>query len=832
MELPDFNYHLRQLSQQHAEVVDWAQGQCILKVQLQEQKVQLQEEVVRLRGEVERLRGAEPSLQAHHAAAPSPEPYTSDRDLRTGLNTGAHWVRLAQGTWHRAEALLQLDLASRQQIQYAKNSVEAQSRQCHELADARLQQARELVHTSEGACAAAQAYQLLYAWRTDKSALLIGRGIDPTEDLMLSCSWRTDKSAMWKAAAAALRNNVTMHLLSMAGSCSYKAFKDMMEEVYLPGRVGTQGYDLDLRSQLLNSFAHIFPGIQREGEKKRKRTRVKKNVDSPSDGSEEALVPNTTLGQESGWTLITEARDQSQDEKREGGDVEMAEVKNDSGRWVTKNTFLDWEDDSASQGKGSHKSNKSCPPQLGPSAFSYQKDSSSILGQLRAEMPAVSEECEPPKEALLAYAREFKRLGKPLNTLLNTLLDISASDGDSVQMVQLLLTEFKSNECMEALWRFISHSDQKQANELIMLLVDQLEKASEDKELQTICLDILFWTFRNLEWVFSLAGARSPDQKVQSSDELRSKISKVVGPMACSRDKADMEGEMSRWKKAIRILARSLPLAQLLHAIEGNAESLQVALEEVFYNIHEAIKRSYDEDPTYTADKEWGLSLLRDLMKQRQDIADPRSERVFIQFIKGKEFESHCKSWDRCILLGLLFPTSVLVGIFRKAVGAVDQVLMAALAQALQFVNDSFQPLCQEQCDGCAEAALTVDLDQSHLQRFCRTDMVNMLGSVICNSSNDDLCSRALKQITCSARVHAWDERGVAFDYAVVWALQGFMEKSNSWPRLASLHSNDVADICKKCESKWSKSQEKNAGKAVLSAQKILQMLVDDADDA
>ena len=89
----------------------------------------------------------------------------------------------------------------------------------------------------------------------------------------------------------------------------------------------------------------------------------------------------------------------------------------------------------------------------------------------------------------------------------------------------------------------------------------------EDEQLQTFCIDTLFWAFRSLAKVLSLSSARNsdPGAVIEFSDELRNRIKEVLGPLARNFHKTKKGGEMTVERKAIRIVARSLLLADLLH---------------------------------------------------------------------------------------------------------------------------------------------------------------------------------------------------------------------------------------------------------------------------
>jgi hypothetical protein len=297
-------------------------------------------------------------------------------------------------------------------------------------------------------------------------------------------------------------------------------------------------------------------------------------------------------------------------------------------------------------------------------------------------------------------------------------------------------------------------------------------------------------------------------------------MQKVLGPVARNFHKTKKGGEMTAEKKAIRILARSLPLADLLQAIDSDAESLEVALVEIVFNLQAALRQSYDEDSGYANEKEWACRLLRNLSRQRQDI-DSRGE-IFIRFIRGDDYDSY-RRCERCILVGLLFPVAKLHDIFGTMAASHEEQMMASICAAWKNLHD-LQQMNREQCDTFAEEALAVDPSQLK-KTYVITDFVSMLGGVVRSSSNHDLHSRVLEQVLCCAKTNKIPN--CYFDYTVVVALKGLIEEqpgSKTDSRWACSMKNAV-EICKDFRGKWGESQEPHAASVTDMAQKILDLL-------
>lgn len=764
-----FNFHCSQLKRHHAEQVDLQSGQAMQIAYLQQENANLVREVARLQaGAPKHFAELQTTVEPHAACE---------------MATGARWARLAKAVWHSREAQTRLELArSQQERQGASTGCD------------RVREALQLISGTHGACEAVQAHELVYGNPS--------QGREPT--------------AIWKAAAAALRNNVTMRVSCQQRSCAFSSFVAGMEQIYGPGRVGNQGYDLDLRSQLFNSYENIFPGFRCT--RKRKRTRVRKAVDQHvGDG----IVADVTMQQMDTGEGVGEAGATGEgsylcDREEAAG---MQRQFDEPGRrdlvCVVHNSFLHFKhsdsEDDRSQGRGS---SKSCPAYSTSLSMQTPDDGSgsTFLKRLQAEMPTVAEEGQTPQEALRAFARKSAADGnsEQLQNILETLLTMSGDN--AVSTMRSVLEELKQSkalvDCCAALRRFGGgQGGRAQRNEIVALLLTSLEKASGDEELRTACLDAILYICRDhlggLE-VLGLPGGRAPEA-VGFNDELRSRIDKVIQPLAqCNGPEA---------KFAIQILARALPLDRVIHAIGPNGWLMDCALSEVFYTVESAIWLSYDEDGV-ESDKEWACKLLSDLSKQRQMVSHSHSQLAWIRAAHTRD-----KKINRCVMLGCLFPPAMLVHIFQLAVDSLDEDLMGILSMALQTINDNLESLPRDLCDELAHLTLTVD--QTPLYRVSRSDLINMLGSIM-RGRDDDLFHQVLKQVTRCANKFMSDRYGISFDHSVMWCLEGFVEMPSSWVSLKNNDKLDITTICSGYVHKWSEYKEPEALNVVKLAQKIL----------
>jgi len=156
---------------------------------------------------------------------PTSEPHASN------TRTGAQWARMAQAIWHVGEVRLKIKTAQKQQpsldtLEEAFKLICAPERDDADNS------------CTDGMFEAAQAYNLI-----------------------LTCH-ALQQSRLVSSALQALRNNVTLRFCCHNGTCNFIAFEAELLRVFGEGRIGSEGYDGDLRSQLFHSFDHLFPGFR------------------------------------------------------------------------------------------------------------------------------------------------------------------------------------------------------------------------------------------------------------------------------------------------------------------------------------------------------------------------------------------------------------------------------------------------------------------------------------------------------------------------------------------------------------------------------------------
>jgi len=744
-----FGYHLSQLERCHAEATH---GQMHQIATLQRENTQLNEELSRLR--------ASRAGHTQPQTAEAPEPYAAD------TRTGALWARLAQAVWTTQEAQFKVKAANIQQERRHDATGISQS-----------QQALETISAPHGASGAAQAYDFVYGRRTP--------------------------SLLWKAAAVALRNNFMLRLCCRIGTCRFPAVKAEMEQIYGPGRVGAQGFDLDLRSQMLNSYEHAFPGYRCSN--KRKRNRVRR-TGSPA-GSDEVPQPDD-LQQE--WHVVPEQSDDEPPIVIAESEERVAKKEGPVPRWqnqdwqsqvTLRNTFLhvstrnleDSEDERSQKG-----SCKSCPAM--PSTVISAVGNAAFLEKLRAEMPTVAEECHTHMDVLLTSARNSANDGnmEKLQRILECLMLLGE---DPLPAMRQLLAEFESEpkalvQCCMALGQFGGGSGRTLRNEIVALLLAQLGRDPlQDEGLLSACLDGILHIVRDVKEVLGLPGARVPERGF--SKEVRAQIDRTVGPLA--------KRDGTPGTTAVQILARTLPLDRVLQAIDQNGWSIPKALSEIFYTLERAIQCSSGEN-TPPSEKQWACKLLNDVAQQRQQ--EISNNLFLLAWLRDGKL-NHSRRTDRCIMLGSLFQSSVLINIFNTAVEAFDEDLMSLVSSALQGINDNLVSLPKEECDRLALLALKVD--QNGVRPWCRTSLMSMLGSIMKNRS-DALFTQVLKAIVAYAQkfMHGWQQNSTV-DYTVMWSLCGFAEKSSSWMD----HKDEIFKVCESYIEKYQGNKNEEAMKVM-----------------
>jgi hypothetical protein len=287
-----------------------------------------------------------------------------------------------------------------------------------------------------------------------------------------------------------------------------------------------------------------------------------------------------------------------------------------------------------------------------------------------------------------------------------------------------------------------------------------------------------------LEEVLSLSGARQQESCL--SDHVRAELKAALAPLT---------KEGGNEKLAIRILARSLRLDQVLQIIGATGWLIEEVLDEIFYTIRRAMQ-FYDEDSA-PVEKSWAGKLLSDLSKQctlslskrSTNVSDNRCQLAWVR--RGREMEYKIQ---QCRLIGMLFSPAMLVNMFEKAVDTIDEDLMGTLSAALITFNEnssaSIATLLPEECNDLAKLILKVD--QHSLQRPCRIELISMAGSIMTQVAAD-LKGQLAKQVNSYAKHYMHDRYESCFDHAIVWTLEQFVQNSQD--------ADEVDEICSTCSS-------------------------------
>merc|ERR1719183_1202799 len=467
----------------------------------------------------------------------SSEPHASN------TMTGARWVRMAQAIWHVDEARLKIQTAQRQQV--SSDS---------------LQEAFKLVCTphldhagnisTDGMFEAAQAYNLVFTRHAHQQSRILA------------------------SALQALRNNVTLRFCCQSGTCNFATFEAELLRVFGAGRIGMEGYDCDLRSQLFHLFDHLFPGFRQTRKRKRqRRSRTKEpmnRMDSPvsqATENENSSVDACDHTHQVGMRATPE-------------DVQKPSSTADDIVISCPPKQVDSEDEH-SQSSTSNRTAWSFPRYaISEGVPNEYANGMSLLGRLRSEMPCVAEECKTPAEQFVQYARNCKQdqLGSILELLQN-------EDEDFVATMRDLWCEFHGDslcECCQALERY-ARKDLAHANEVILLLLHILNDATENV-VRVACLDAVLHICRDLEEVLGLSGARVAQPRL--TDLVRENMRIVLAPFT---------KEGGNEEVAIRVLARSAQLDQVLDIIGARGWLIEKVLAEIFYTLQKVISMATED---------------------------------------------------------------------------------------------------------------------------------------------------------------------------------------------------------------------------------------------
>jgi len=387
-----------------------------------------------------------------------------------------------------------------------------------------------------------------------------------------------------------------------------------------------------------------------------------------------------------------------------------------------------------------------------------------LLGRLRSEMPSVAEKCETPAEMFVQYARNCKHDAEKLGCILDCL---QKEDEDFVSTMRGLWSEFRGDSlcaCCAVLERY-TREDLKHADEVILLLLQILSEMTNN-DVRVACLDVILHICRALEEVLSISGSRVA--KPRLSDLVRDRMVNVLAPFTKEGGNEEL---------AIRILARSAQLDQVLDIIGACGWLIEKVLAEIFYTLENVISFATDEDCA-EIERAWARTMLCAVSKQCRVVDDIRCQMAWVRTGRQTDYKTR-----QCVLIGLLFSPAMLINMFDLAVKAIDEDVITIVSYAVMAIIDmgaSIATLQQQEYDLLTEHILK--LDQRNLQRYCRTALISMPGSII-NHLRADRREQMLQLIVHYAGQFMSD-RGTSVDYAVVWSLAKFVQASlgcNDW---------------------------------------------------
>lgn len=714
----DANYHLSQLTLALQQKDLMLQQQCFFISSLQDEVALLKLSNV-----------MHPQRASDHIPVDEHEPHF------TNTKKGVSWARMAQGLWHADEARSRVGALVR----------------CDSGCCDRLEEILALLSSPHDAIEAAHAYEALRQCPVQK-----GR-----------------HAKMWSSAALTLRNHLICRLCNHLGTCSFSSVEVEFQRIHGQGRIGSQGYDLDLRAQFYHSYDHLFPGFRETSARtttKRRRPRRPRHKndqieDSSSGGSPDHEEPVNSLPR-----IIENVQPANQVASYQTVRAESEDTHSESGD--SNNTAWNYE------------RWQSPVPQR---SDVVQPNDVALLQRLSSAMPSVAEEFQTPLEGLVVYARNCK---EDIDTLGSILEGLRGFAEDFVETMRSLVGDFQGKalvECCAVLKRFAysRHAHGHAVNDVIMLLLSILSasKQADDRDVTSASFDAILHICRFLEVVLGLSGGRADSGHGRLSDQVLAYMKEVLAPIT-------KDGGHDHEELAIRILARSLPLEQVLQIISSTPHPwlIKKVLEEIFYTIRKAIRLAIDED-SVPEDKSWSRQLLDDVTKQRTIVEDSRCQLAWLRTGRHADYRM-----NQCVLIGLLFSPTMLVHMFKGAVNTVDENLMSTIAYALYTISNSFGSsiitLRPEECNVIAQ--LVLEVERHNLRRYCRTNLISLLGSILTRVSHNT--KDEVLQLVVRYAKHFMQHRSEAsFDYAVVWSVEQFLQNASSG---CEAWSTTMLDIC------------------------------------
>lgn len=601
-------------------------------------------------------------------------------------------------------------------------------------------------------------------------------------------SWTSEVragTAFWRSAAASMRNE-----LVMACSCDEGSTRFEDVEAALQRMLGERWQqDQQLKSLLLHAYEQLFPGIRDAKTKSRRRKKTNKSA---------AVSADARLTDSAAEDVAVTVEDQVS--QLQGGTAPVP-VFTLSSAIVVNNTFIDVVEE---QSCGGRESTKSWPVQVRPRS-TQQRVNTLVKNISGCGLP--QEQCSANLQNLLVAARSC---ASDLVALMKVVDAVAKVAGPRFWAeVQPLLHDIPPQAVAECC-TLATQGDHGRpaADDIVVHLSATMHKCIEDVSVQHACLDSVLIMCRSKDMVLGLFASRAPACDNISAD-LRTQLTKAV-------TSAMRYPECG--SNALRVLARILPLAQVLKSIGSSMQFLSVVLDEIYYALTQPLHDF--SGTTDSSETDWAKRLLLEVTRQRPASWSGPCPVSWVRAATHSGFgHTHRDDMERRFML-----VGVLCGVgpgiitpFVDAAATMDEYLLCTAYRALIAINDDLERIDAAHVRSVVEVALRIEavcLKYHHCSA-----MVGALGSLM-RKTADQVVAQKILAVARARMGDCW--KGASFLYEVLWAL---VELFKDHPCLGECEPG-ILEIAGQVMQTWNGAFEghpdSDEQKAVLFAKKLL----------
>jgi len=540
-------------------------------------------------------------------------------------------------------------------------------------------------------------------------------------------------TAFWRSAAASMRNEFVMACSCDEGSTRFEDVQAALHRML--GERWQQ--DQQLKSLLLHAYEQLFPGI-RDAKTKSRRRKKKTNKSA-------AVSADARLTDSAAEDVAVTVEDQVSQLQ---GRTAPAPVFTLSSAIVVNNTFIDVVEE---QSCGGRESIKSWPVQVRPR--STQQRVNTLFKNISAcGLP--QEQCSANLQNLLAAARSCASDLVALTSVVGAVARVAGPRFWAE--VQPLLHDIPPQAVAECC-TLATEGDHGRpaADDIVVHLLATMNKCIEDVSVQHACLDSVLTMCRSKDMVLGLFAARTPACDDISAD-LRTQLTKAVTSAmrypACGSN-------------ALRVLARILPLAEVLKSIGSSMQFLSVVLDEIYHALTQPLSGFFGN--TDSSETDWACRLLLEVTRQRPASWSGPCPVSWVREAAHSGFRQRYDMERRFMLVGVLCGVGPgIITPFVDAAATMDEDLLCTAYRALFAVNDYLERIDAAHVRSVVEVALRIEA--GCLKHHHCSAMVGALGSLM-RGSADQVVAQKILALARARMGDCW--KVASFLHEALWAL-------------------------------------------------------------